>query len=281
MAEFGVSFLYSGSLWSSLYCGFSLLCVGLYRWLVKVSWLGKLVLVFWWVELYFFSLLSKSWVAFLGAWCPLPAFSNCFVEFTRRLNALLMNLLGRKCSPHPTPPPSWLLPPAIILYLDICFVIRISTPALSCLVFSWCIFFYPFVFKLPVLLYLKYISYKMAYNWILLFKSSLTIFVRLVSRINTLQPHGLQHPRLPCPSPSPGACSNSCPLSQWCHPNISFSVIVPFSFCLQSFPESGSFPMSQLFISGGQSIGVSASASVLPMYFQGWFPLGLAGWISL
>ena len=101
-----MSFLYSGSLWSSLYCGFSSLCVGLYRWLVKVSWLGKLVSVFWWVELYFFSLLSKSWVAFLGAWCPLPAFRSCFVEFTWRLNALLMNLWGRKCFPRPTPPPS-------------------------------------------------------------------------------------------------------------------------------------------------------------------------------
>ena len=105
-----MSFLYSGSLWSSLYCGVSSLCVGLYGWLVKVSWLGKLVSVFWWVELYFFSLLSKSWVAFLGAWCPLPAFRSCFVEFTRCLNALLMNLWGRKCSPRPTPLPSWLLP---------------------------------------------------------------------------------------------------------------------------------------------------------------------------
>ena len=105
-----MSFLYSGSLWSSLYCGISSLCVGLFRCLVKVSWLGKLVSVFWWVELYFFSLLSKSWVAFLGAWCPLPAFRSCFVEFTRHLNALLMNLWGRKCSPHRTPPPSWLLP---------------------------------------------------------------------------------------------------------------------------------------------------------------------------
>ena len=94
-----MSFLYSGSLWSSLYCGVSSLCVGLYRWLVKVSWLGKLVSVFWWVELYFFSLLSKSWVAFLGAWCPLPAFRSFFVEFTRRLNALLMNLWGESVLP--------------------------------------------------------------------------------------------------------------------------------------------------------------------------------------
>ena len=111
-----MSFLYSGSLWSSLYCGVSSLCVGLYRWLVKVSWLGKLVLMFWWMELYFFSLLSKSWVAFLGAWCPLPAFRSCFVEFTRCLNALLMNLWERKCSPCPTPPPSWLLGSFIFVF---------------------------------------------------------------------------------------------------------------------------------------------------------------------
>ena len=96
---------------------------------------------------------------------------------------------------------------------------------------------------------------------------------------DSLQPEGLQHDRPPCPSPTPGAYSNSCP-SWWCHPTISFSV-VPFFSCLQSFPESGSFPMSRLFTSGGQSIGVSASASVLPMNIQDWFPLGLTGWISL
>ena len=95
---------------------------------------------------------------------------------------------------------------------------------------------------------------------------------------NSLQPNGLKHSRLPCPSPTPGACSNSCPLSWWCHPTISFSV-VPFSSCLQSFPASGSFPMNQLFASGGQSIG--ASASVLSMNIQGWFPLGLIGLIYL
>ena len=89
-------------------------------------------------------------------------------------------------------------------------------------------------------------------------------------------PHRLQHTRLPCPSPTPGGCSNSCPLSQWCHPTISSSAI-PFSSRLQSFPASGSFPVSQLFISGGQGIGVSASASVLPMNIQGWFPLQLTG----
>ena len=89
-----------------------------------------------------------------------------------------------------------------------------------------------------------------------------------------LQPHGLQHARLPCPSLSPGACSNSCPLSQWCHLTISSSV-TPFFSCPQSFPGSGSFPMCQLFTSGGQSIEASASVSVLPVNIQGWSPLGL------
>ena len=92
--------------------------------------------------------------------------------------------------------------------------------------------------------------------------------------------HRLQHTRLPCSSPSPGACSNSCPLSQWCHPTISSSII-PFSSCLQSFPVSGSFLMNQFFTSGGQSIGASASALVLPMNIQDWFPLGLKGLFSL
>ena len=93
-------------------------------------------------------------------------------------------------------------------------------------------------------------------------------------------PHGLQHTRLPCPSPTPGAYSNSCPLNQWCHPTISSSVI-PFSSHLQSFPASGSFQMSQFLASGDQSTGASASASVLPMNIQDWFPLGWTGWISL
>ena len=91
---------------------------------------------------------------------------------------------------------------------------------------------------------------------------------------DSLWPRGLQHARPPCPSPIPGACSNSCLSSQWCHPTISFS-FVPFSSCLQSFPASGSFPRSQFFASGGQSIGVSVSASVLPMNIQDWLPLGL------
>ena len=97
---------------------------------------------------------------------------------------------------------------------------------------------------------------------------------------NSLQPHELQHTRLPCPSPPSRVCSNSCPSSPWCHPTVSSSV-VPFSSCLKSFPASGSFPMSQFFASGGQSIGASASASVLPMNIQDWFPLRWTGWISL
>ena len=95
---------------------------------------------------------------------------------------------------------------------------------------------------------------------------------------DSLQPHGLQHTRLPCPSLSPEVCSNLCPLSWWCPPNISSSV-VPFSSCPQSFPVSMSFPLDQFFISGGQSFG--ASASVLPTNIQDWFPLGLTGLISL
>ena len=97
---------------------------------------------------------------------------------------------------------------------------------------------------------------------------------------DSLQPHGLYHTSLPCPSPTPGACSNSCPSSQWWHPAIS-SCVIPFSPCLQSSPASESFQMSQFFASGCQSIGVSASASVLTMNVQDWFPLGLMGLISL
>ena len=96
---------------------------------------------------------------------------------------------------------------------------------------------------------------------------------------DSLQPHGLQHTRPPCPSPTPGVYSNSCPLRWWCHPAISSPVIS--SSHLQSFPASGSFQMSQFFASGGQRIGVSASASVLPLNIQDWSPLGWTGWISL
>ena len=97
---------------------------------------------------------------------------------------------------------------------------------------------------------------------------------------DSLWPHESQHARPPCPSPTPRAHSNSCPLSQWCHSTISSSV-VPFSFCLQSFPASWCLPMSQFFVSGGQSIGAAASASVLPANIQDWFPLGLTGLILL
>ena len=97
---------------------------------------------------------------------------------------------------------------------------------------------------------------------------------------DTLRPHELQHTRPPCPSSTPGVYPNPCPSSQWCHPTISSSVI-PFSSCPRSFPASGSFEMSQLFASGGQSTGVSASTSVLPMNTQDWSPLGWTGWISL
>ena len=102
----------------------------------------------------------------------------------------------------------------------------------------------------------------------------------VVQLLSLAGPHELQHSRLPCPSLSPGVCPNSCPLSWWCHPAISPSV-TPFSSCPQSFPSSRSFSMSWLFASGGQRIGASASASVLPMNIQDWFPVGLTGLISL
>ena len=97
---------------------------------------------------------------------------------------------------------------------------------------------------------------------------------------DSLQPHELQHARPPCPSPTPRVHSNPCPPSQWCHTTIS-SCVIPISSCPQSFPALGPFQMSHLFTSGGQSIGVSASASVLPMNTQGWSHLGWTGWISL
>ena len=90
---------------------------------------------------------------------------------------------------------------------------------------------------------------------------------------SSVQSHGLQHARLPCPSLPPGVCSNSCPLSRWYHPTI-WASVTPFSFCPQPFPASGSFPMSQLFVSGGRRIGASASTSFLPMNIQDWFPVG-------
>ena len=116
-----------------------------------------------------------------------------------------------------------------------------------------------------------------------MFSDSLRLLLLLLScsvMSCSLHPHRLQHASLPCPSPTPRACSNSGPLSRWCHPAISSSVI-SFSSCPQSFPASGSFPMSRIFASCAQSIGASASASVLPMNIQDWFPLGWTGLISL
>ena len=104
--------------------------------------------------------------------------------------------------------------------------------------------------------------------------------VQSLSCVRLLRPHESQHTRPPCPSPTPGVHPNPCPLSWWCHPTISSSLF-PFSSCPQSFPASGPFHMSQLFTSGGQSIGASASTSVLPMNTQDWSPLGWTGWISL
>ena len=104
--------------------------------------------------------------------------------------------------------------------------------------------------------------------------------VQLLSRIQFFVTHGLQHTRPPCPSPTPRVYSNSCPLSQWCHPTISSSVML-FSSCLQSFPVIACFLMSKFFTSVGQSTGVSASASILPMNIQDWFPLAWTCWISL
>ena len=122
---------------------------------------------------------------------------------------------------------------------------------------------------MPSCCYKKHIGCSVQYSWVQFSHSVVS---------DSLQPHGLQYARLLCPSPTPGAYSNSCPSSQWCHPTISSSVI-PFSSFLQSFPASGSFPMSQFFTPGGQSIGVSAS--VLPINIQGSLPLELTGLISL
>ena len=118
-------------------------------------------------------------------------------------------------------------------------------------------------------------------NWNIL-KTSMCCVALLSCSVmpDSLRPHETQHARPPCPSPTPRIHPNPCPLSRWYHPTIPSSVI-PFSSCPQSFPASGPFQMSQLFASGGQSIGVSASASVLPMNIQDWPPLGWTGWISL
>ena len=124
-----------------------------------------------------------------------------------------------------------------------------------------------------------FITYKIKYMRRIVWFSSV-LFNSVTQSCPTLWPHGLQHTRLPCLSPAPRACSNSRPSSRWCHPTI-LSSIIPFSSCLQSFLASESFPMSQFFASGGQSIRTSAFPSVPLMNIQGWFPLGLIGLISL
>ena len=124
------------------------------------------------------------------------------------------------------------------------------------------------------------ICFMKPYNWLIYLKIQYSVQFSHSVVLDSLRPHEPQHTRPPCPSPTPGAYPNSCPLSRWCHPTISSSV-VPFSSCPQSFPASGSFQISQLFASGGQRIGVSASTSILPMNTQDWSPLEWTGWISL
>ena len=131
--------------------------------------------------------------------------------------------------------------------------------------------------KVPEKIYFCFIDYAKAFDCVD-HNSSVQFSHSVMS--DSLQPQGLQHARPPCPSPTPRAYSNSCPLSQWWHPTLS-SFVIHFSSCLHSFPAPGSFPVSQFFTSGGQSIAVSASASVLPMNIQDWSPLEWTGWISL
>ena len=148
-----------------------------------------------------------------------------------------------------------------------------------CLCFKVWVHFHYFAHGCPVFpitIYWQDYPFPIVYFWLLCYKLLFSLSVMS----NSFPPHGLQHTRLPCPSASPGPCSNSCPLSQWCHPTIS-SLAVPFSSCPQPFPASGSFLVSWLFASGGQINGASASASVFQMNIQGWFPLGLTGLISL
>ena len=129
------------------------------------------------------------------------------------------------------------------------------------------------------MIFFIFLTFQYNYAYVLYSEMSVSHFNHSVMS-SSLWPYELQHARPPCPPPTPGVHPNPCPLCRWCHPTISSSVI-PFSSCPQSFPASGSFQMSQLFASGGQSIGVSASTSVPPMNIQDWCPLGWTGWISL
>ena len=136
-----------------------------------------------------------------------------------------------------------------------------------------------FLLNATLVIWISIFCWPVVIQWYQVSQFSSVQFSRSVVS-DSLQPHESQHARPLCPSPTPGVHSDSCPSSRWCHPTISSSV-VPFSSCPQSLPASGSFPMSQFFTSGGQSIGVSTSASVLPMNIQDWSPLGWTGWISL
>ena len=129
------------------------------------------------------------------------------------------------------------------------------------------------------MIFFIFLTFQYNYSYVLYSEMSVSHFNRSVMS-NSLWPYKLQHARPPCPPPTPGVHPNPCPICQWCHPTNSSSV-VPFSSCPQAFPASGSFQMSQLFASRGQSIGVSASTSVPPMNTQDWCPLGWTGWISL
>ena len=153
--------------------------------------------------------------------------------------------------------------------------------SILCLFFCWTLLWYIiWTFKLCSLLSLYWVLWILFIFWIQAIYQISSVQFSLSVVSDSLWPRERQHARLSYPSPTHGAYSNPCPLSWWCHPTISSSV-VPFSSCLQSFPAPGSFQMSQFFTSGGQSIGISASASVLPVNIQDWLSLWLTGWISL
>ena len=169
-----------------------------------------------------------------------------------------------------------------LAHLNVYYEVYNLTYICSSLNFSFynCVYLIFFIFFIVVGFVIHWNESAMYLIFIINFSVTSVQFSSVAQSYPTLGPHGLQHARLPCPSPTPGACSNPCSLSRWCHPTISSSVI-PISSYLQSFPISASFPMSRLFASGVQSIGVSASPSVLPMNIQDWCPLGWTGWISL
>ena len=149
-------------------------------------------------------------------------------------------------------------------------------------VFSWCSRFHlSSSVGFPGQYHLFWIGYEIhPFSPLLKTKKNIILIMILVQSLSRVRLLGTPWTALPCPLPTPGAYSNSCPFSQWCHPIIS-SYVAPFSSCLQSFPAPGCLPLSQFFTSSGQSIGVSASASVFPVNIQDWFPLGLIGLISL